>query len=448
MGALILLLGAALAREPVPRPATVAWEPGRLEDVLIVKFRDDLDPRWADGWRGLGDARGLDALVAGARVTPRLPDAPAGPLRRYFRVETPDAAALGARLLADPRVETAYLAFAPAPPPTDIPPATPDFTGEQGWLGADGYLFGEAARHRGGDGAGVVVFDVEYGWDLTHEDLDHLVDVAAWGHLTGSYVFHGNAVLGQLVGGDNGYGVTGGAPGALVGMLSPFVDAATYDVAAAIVAATALAEPGDVLLIEQQAWVAGTYGPVEADPAVFDAIRAATDAGVVVVEPGGNGALDLDDPALGGWFDRAVRDSGAILVGGGASPDSGFPPRSWYPWGSSYGSRVDVQGWYDSVVTASWGDYGGAYADLWYPDDDPRQAYTANFGGTSGASPMVAAAAAVVQAVALARDGAPWSPEAVRAAMVATGTPQPADDPQRIGPQPDLRRLLRTYLPP
>ena len=201
--------------------------------------------------------------------------------------------------------------------------------------------------------------------------------------------------------------------------------------------------PGDVLLIEQQAWAQGNYCPISIEPAVYDAVRLAVDAGIVVVEPSGNGGQDLDDPAWQGWW---AQDSGAILVGGGASPAAGEDARAWVPDGSSYGSRVDVQGWYDGIVTATSGDYEGFFADLYFPDGDARQAYTRTFGGTSGASPMIAAMAAIAQSVAIEVTGAPWAPRDLRAALVATGTPQRGEVP--IGPQPDLRRLLRTYFLP
>lgn len=446
VGALILCAWAQ-ARVPHPRPAAVVEAPGRDPTTLVVKFRDDVPARWTGRWEGVGAAAGLE--VGDARVVPRFREAPEGPLARYFRIHTADAVALGNRLLRDPRVETAYLAWLPAPPPEDLPPVTPDFSGEQLWLDAiDGLGFTDAARHPGGRGEAVRIADLEYGWDPDHEDLEAAPEVSAWGLDTGYYAFHGNSVLGQLVGGDNGYGVVGAVPEAQSLVVSPFDLDGSYDVAAAIVAATALLGPGDVLLIEQQAWVLDSFGPVEIDPGVFDAIRAATDAGVVVVEPAGNGALDLDAPELAGWFDRSIRDSGAILVGGGASPLSGYEPRTWYPYGSCYGSRVDVQGWYDSIVTATGGDYDGYYADLYYPGEDGRQAYTRSFGGTSGASPMVAAIAAIAQSVAITTTGAPWTPEELRAALVATGTPQPVSDPHPIGPEPNLRRLLRARLRP
>ena len=159
----------------------------------------------------------------------------------------------------------------------------------------------------------------------------------------------------------------------------------------------------------------------------------------------GNGGCNLDDPMWDGWFDRTERDSGAIIVGGGASPLSGHEARSWFPGGSCYGDRVDVQAWYDNIVTASASDGAPRFVDLFYPDADGRQAYTAQFGGTSGASPMIASIAAALNGVMIEQRGQPMDPMDIRAAMVSTGHPQPDGHLYPIGPQPDLRRLLRIW---
>ena len=63
---------------------------------------------------------------------------------------------------------------------------------------------------------------------------------------------------------------------------------------------------------------------------------------------------------------------------------------------------MNVQGWGWNVATTGYGDLqGGASQDDWY---------TARFSGTSSASPMVAAAAACLQAMAIAKNGAPLTP--------------------------------------
>ena len=454
---LLAVAQAAPSRAPRPRPAAVAWEAGRARDVLVVKLAEGRGLRWEGGRvTGPGDLTALNALLTGA--TPRFSRSPEAiradratydPERRladltlYLTLRAPDAARRGDALLAFAEIEDAWLAPLPVPPPEDLPPETPDFSGEQGYLGAapDGLGFDEARAWPGGTGDRVTLADVEYDWLEDHEDLGAVAAGFSWGLDSDEYDWHGTSVLGELVGGDNGYGVTGMVPDAAIVMVSPYEVAWEWDIAAAIDGAASLLDAGDVILIEQQSYV---YGPVESEPDVFDAITLAVAKGIVVVEPAGNGALDLDDPGWDGWFDRATRDSGAILVGGGASPLSGLTPRSWYTRGSCYGARVDLQGWYDHIVTATTGAYGGSLADLQDIDDD-RQAYTASFGGTSGASPMIAAAAAVAQSVAWSVWGAPWDPVDLRAALVSTGTPQAAGDTHLIGPQPDLRRFLRTW---
>jgi hypothetical protein len=351
---------------------------------------------------------------------------------------------LSSLLDGEPRVRQAYLAFEPPPPPaTDSEAATPDFRDLQSWLDPfPGVDLAAAAAWPGGLGAEARIVDVEYGWDPLHEDLEEAPETVSWGLDTRSYAFHGNSVLGMILGGWNQLGVDGALPWVEVRMVSPFLLDGTYSVAAAIAGAAQLLEPGDVLLIEQQAWVDGTFGPVSVEPAVWDAIEDAVARGIVVVEPGGNGGLDLDEPSWGGWFDRSVQDSGSILVGGGAPPGA-REPRAWSPRGSSYGTRLDVQGWYGEIVTASGLDEDG-YADLWAPD--ATRAYTKTFGGTSGASPMAASAVAALQGIRRAQGWGVLTPAEARGALVGVGTPQEGE--RWIGPQPDLRRLLRTWATP
>jgi len=473
--ALLQPLLAAPHRAPPTKPAETAWVAGLERQIVIVKMAEpDVAPVAPVAPAAL-------PAVPGAVVTPLFPRAPAAiradraafdperrlaDLTRYYRVSLPPDASgpsepasspsdpsgaegLCDRLNARADVEIAYLAFAPAPPPVDLDPVTPDFEPQQGYLGPapGGFGIQEAANWPGGDGANVAIADLEYSWDPEHEDLSATVDITTWGYDVGAYAFHGNAVLGELVAGDDGYGVTGIAPAAEPLVIFPYVDRLTYSIAAAVDAATALLEAGDVLLIEQQVQRDGVLLPVSADAATFDAIALAVAKGIVVVEPGANGGADLDSPVYGGWFDRSVRDSGAIMVGGGASPSSGLTPRSYYSsgTGSSYGSRVDVQGWYDNIVTATTWEFS---PDLYFPDSDSRQAYTSYFGGTSGASPMVAGVAAIAQSVAIAVHGQPFAPEDLRALMITTGTPQAPTDSRHIGPQPDLRGLLRAGLVP
>ena len=97
---------------------------------------------------------------------------------------------------------------------------------------------------------------------------------------------------------------------------------------------------------------------------------------------------------------------------------------------STYGSRVDLQGWGDWSVTTT------GYGDLYSSGSDANTYYTSGFSGTSSASPIVAGAAADLESVFKAVSGSAAWPSWIRQRLVDTGTPQ--SDPHHIGPQPDL----------
>src|SRR5262249_7254886 len=154
-------------------------------------------------------------------------------------------------------------------------------------------------------------------------------------------------------------GVTGISWGADIGLAPANTANRGYNPANAILLAVANGEPGDVILIEQQTGVCGlpgpcngpggNCGPLEWVSSVFAAIQTAVANGFVVVEAAGNGAVNLDQPACGDIFNRNVRDSGAIIVGAGFPPGSGLD-RQREPF-STYGSRVNLQGWGSDVAT-------------------------------------------------------------------------------------------------
>src|SRR5262249_11630125 len=145
------------------------------------------------------------------------------------------------------------------------------------------------------DGSGVNFVDLERGWTLNHEDLVGAAITVISGINT-DYTGHGTAVLGEVVGVDNPLGVIGIAPAARSRVVSPWRTATDYPTADAIRSAVSSMSEGDILLLEAQTTYPPTTGylPVEVEQAVFDAIRAATDAGIIVIEAGGNGGVDLD----------------------------------------------------------------------------------------------------------------------------------------------------------
>ncbi|MGE5181517.1 MAG: S8 family serine peptidase [Acidobacteriota bacterium] len=361
---------------------------------------------------------------------------------RWRRVDVPAdrLAAELAALAADPAIEEAFVEPAAALPAADredsCPIHTPSFESYQGYLGpAPEGIDAPAAWRRGIRGQGVWFADIEGGWNAAHEDLpgDRITHAGGTPIDNPQWRAHGTAVLGEVVARDNGKGVVGIAPDVERVFTSSIGGTSIAD---AIDTAAERLRAGDVLLIElQQTGPRGRFLPVEYWDDSFDAIAAATARGVVVIEAAGNGAEDLDRRIYRGKLSRSGRDSGAIVVGAGGPPRSGFSDRERLDF-SNYGSRVDVQGWGRMVATL---DYG----DLQACSDRVDRHYTNLFSGTSSASPIVAGAAVLVESTARARGGV-LAPRQVRELLRATGTPQAgaraAQEP--IGPRPDLARAL------
>ncbi len=439
-------------------------------DQLIVKFRERTGIRIRGGEAhnlAGADRDGLAGVLAAAGLTfadfRRLHARPEAELdveraeaqresRRgladlnlYYRLRVPngvDAVALAEQLGRLPVVEFAEPAGSPPPPPGDIPPDTPQLKKFQGYRKAgDGV---GTLKAKGGKGKGISVVDVEYNWNLGHEDLDlpasanidkeTLVDPfpADEGN-------HGTAVLGQIGGLKNDYGVEGLAAGAKI-MVAPTVTVQSgFSVARAIGVATGKLKKGDAILIEQQAPVCGGTcgasqvgcGPVEYAQAEFDAISTATAKGIIVVEAAGNGSVNLDSGSCKGRFDRKVRDSGAIIVGAG---DFDTHERLFF---STFGKRVDVQGWGNAITTAGYGDA--------FDPGDILQRYTHTFGGTSGASPIVTGVVLQIQGALKAQGLKLAKPEEMRKALRKGGIKQPTTS-EPIGPLPQTQKAYEWML--
>jgi len=346
----------------------------------------------------------------------------------------------------------------PVPKPVPLP-TPPNYVPDQGYLlpassTPSGINAEYAWTQPGGNGTGVTVCDLEYSWNYNHADI-----TKAFGSQINSNVSdpssdnnHGTAVIGELVSDNNGWGTTGISYGASLKTCGTYYGTPpTWNVAGAILTAIANLKAGDVILLEQQWWYDGPgpeprqYIPIEwwdsyyPSPqtfnAVYVAIVLAVSCGITVVEAGGNGNVNTDTLTWAG-------DSGAIIVGaGGAYPGGTYPEGNLERLSfSSYGSRFNLQGWGENVVTTGW--YGNLYnsegANYWY---------TNTFSGTSSASPIVAGAVAAVQGNRLARGLLPLSPATMRWLLVATGTPQNLPPAGNIGPLPDLARALSASTP-
>ena len=475
------------------RTSTVTASPYGAPELIVVA-----DPAAAlrIGTRGVesgggADTRALNRVAARAAVTLRplfgpeerirlearnLAPAAIGPvpdLSVYYHVDAPvgDLADLAEELAGSEGVQAAYVKPASEPPVLndmapageDAPPTTPDFIGNQLYLeAAPG---GVDARYAwtwpGGGGAGVSIIDCEWGWRFDHEDLT----VGQGGVVVGTAstdTNHGTAVIGEISGDRNAFGITGICPDA-------FIRAAAFSgpTASTIHSAADKLGAGDIILLEihragpRHNFQARSdqlgYVAIEWWPDDFDAIRYANSRGIIVVEAAGNGAENLDDALYAvrpagfpnSWtnpFNRANRDSGALVVGAGAPP----PGTHGVSWGadrsrldfSNYGALIDAQGWGREVTSTGYGDLqGGGDARIWYTD---------HFSGTSSASPIVVGVLGALQGALRAAGKTPMTPATARAWLRATGSPQ-QDEPgrpatQRIGNRPDLKALIQAHV--
>ena len=277
-----------------------------------------------------------------------------------------------------------------------------------------------------GRGAGVNIADCEYWFNPDHEDLCGVI--AESGQTPSGFIItngwheHGAAALGQIIGRDNGFGMLGLAPDAQAYFFPEWTIQQGSRRATAIANAVSTLNPGDVVLLEMQANGSTGLGPAELEAPVWNVVRTATDAGIIVVAAAGNGNQNLDNSSYAAYRSRG--DSGAIMVGAGNASVS-HNKLSF----STFGSRVNVQGWGNSVFTTGYGDFatiGG----------DENQSYTSTFGGTSSASAMIAGVCVALQSYADAELGRRLSPEEMRLVLTETGWPQGSGG--NIGRFPDM----------
>lgn len=337
-----------------------------------------------------------------------------------------------------PMIEIAHPApiCEPASLRSDILPLpTPDFTSQQDYLydtpvGLDAP---SAWAVSGGQGEDMKFIDVEIGWVKNHEDFSQLRYFYEGGApFDPAYFDHGTAVVGEVVGLNNGFGIRGFAPLSLWGVVAITV-AEWPNVPHYFQEAVDALDEGDVWLIELQMYPSG-FGatPMEWLQVNYDVIWTSSWAdGIVCIEAGANGSQDLDSPAWGGVFDRDIRDSGAIMVG------AGTPTGRVAEWFTNYGSRMDVHAWGSSIVTTGYGDL--------YNGGSIQTEYTATFGGTSGASPMVTGSALCLQGISKSYYGSVMTPDFLRNLLNSTGIDH-LDPSKEIGPRPDLGAAVTSLL--
>lgn len=347
-------------------------------------------------------------------------------------------------------IEYCHLASNRPPlPPNDIFPETPSFRNQQEYIDEDPGVNMQYAWDIGVDGSGIFVRNIEYGFNKAHEELNDVnafyapgrtVHPLAYDYLGVNYTEHGTSVIGTIYANNGDYGVTGMVSGAEEVIVHPewteeyISDDNIYgwDRIATVSEAIANTTPGNVIIYEMQSY---NYGPAELDPVVWDLTKAATDAGIIIVAAAGNGALNLDAPAYNEYMSRG--DSGAIIVGAG-TPD---PNHDALPF-STYGARVDLQGWGSDVFTS------GANGAIEIIADDVNQSYT-NFNGTSSATAIVASCVIAIQSFYFNNTGAYLSSEELKNILRDTGIPQGilTSSGQPIGPLPNMEAALN-YLDP
>jgi hypothetical protein len=349
-------------------------------------------------------------------------------------------------------VEIAYAEPIPEPAQcTDIPPTTPYWEAYQDYLdpapsGIDAYY--AWSYHPDAHGVNSYWFiDVEWDWQTEHEDLNapEILNPPGLGDI--GYRNHGTAVLGEVVGCDNGFGITGIANGVTARMVNWSNTGDTWPIAAAAYnLAASYLYPGEVFLIEQHALGPSSgetcecncsqfeYIPMEYWDANFDAIFNATTAGINVVEAGGNGSMNLDNPIYGNKFNRYYRDSRAVLVGAGDPVN--HSPECW----TNYGSRIDVQGYGEGIYTTG-------YGNLFDGGGDESQYYTYSFSGTSGASPINTGAVIILENIANQKYNVDIDPLDIRDVLSTYGTPQGPPYDKHIGVLPDLVQCINAIEP-
>ncbi len=280
-------------------------------------------------------------------------------------------------------------------------------------------------------GTGVVVADIDWGYRITHQELAPQFDLAQAFNAfdggtnvnTGGSISHGTGVTGLAAAAVNSLGMAGIAFGASIWPIQadsgPGVALPGNSWARAIDHVTAANSGGKrkVIILEVQT---GLFGNYEQVPSVSAAIVAAIAAGVVVCVAAGNGDRDagIDDSG------HPFPPTGSILVGATA-----FHPVN--------NVRASFSNWGPQVTVAAPGDPShdltcGSSAD---------NAYVAGFGGTSGATPKVAAAAALMLQV-----NSLLTHQQIRSILNGTGTPVISDPGKPVGTFLDVEAAVNAAM--
>jgi len=267
-------------------------------------------------------------------------------------------------------------------------------------------------------GSGVVVADIDWGYRTSHEELATRLELnraynsydggANVSH--GTSISHGTAVMGIAGAADNDRGMAGIAFDSALWPIQansgpgPFLGGNAWARAIDWVRTADSAGRRKVIILEVQT---ASFGNYEMVPSVNTAIRDAIAAGVVVCVAAGNGDRDagIDDQG------NPIPDSGSILVGA----TEYHPTQNRRAGFSNFNARIAVCAPGDAShdLTCS------SLAD---------NAYRNGFGGTSGATPKVAATAALMLAV-----NPSLTHAQLRAVLIETGLAVVTDNAKPVG---------------
>ena len=327
----------------------------------------------------------------------------------------------------------------------------------------------DAVRHyAGGDGsAATIVLYSEFHWNLDHPDLPTpFIDIAyptTPGQCKSIYhsTFFNHTItpmMGVLAAKDNGFGIAGVVPNAQIGIVE--YDHNRNDLDAQFDKLKQNLKAGDVVIMAGTRTTMGSYThenalmPVaacpegynkcsfmrEADPKIAEQIRYLTEEkGVHVIIEAGVGGMNLDHPSWNGYFDRNIRDSGAIYVGR-IREQTGSRPVGNAITTANYGSRIDLTG----VITNT---NRNTVTTDYSPIENPRYpimgtGYTTSFSDVH--LPQVAGVVALVQSIANANGIGAIPPKKMRQLLVETGRTLP--NAQSVGKYPDAEAAVKRLL--
>jgi len=356
----------------------------------------------------------------------------------YFRLE--GGTKVEPQSLADAIQESNNVQFAyvdrPGPDPLFDPTVEPRWNGQRHWLPAPEGVDAQFAWSfigGTGDAAGLKFVDLERGWTLNHEDLVVHNPTLIFGNIANDSRSHGTSVLGIVCAEANNVGGVGVVPNlASVAVVSFYLDTRPN----AMMAAIDKLDAGDVLLVEAQVEIsvngADILAPVDFFQADFDTVHLATQKGIIVVEPGGNGTKNGNLPALNLDLHPIPRgDSGAIIVSAATSA----VPHSRLLY-APFGGRIDCYAWGENIDTSR--SDPNASTNRYRP-----QGGLGGFNGTSGAAAIIAGVALAVQSLVKAQVISLHGRELREIFRdPAFGTLPDPLEPTTIGVMPDLKKII------